>query len=167
MAKLKHSLRSYFKTPIFSLEKNFICFSGNIYRKIAIFNMISFVIQSKKIPSTQGHIILNSLDCPKKNDNKSICAIPSATHSQICSSKKNTTVQSRSSWAKKSGHSGILLKRRTKASVHHFLPLPDTFDTTIHQRLWLTEMNHVIFFHTLNSFPKTKEIFCNFYKRKF
>ena len=37
MANLKHSLRSYFKTPIFSLEKNFICFSGNLYRKIAIF----------------------------------------------------------------------------------------------------------------------------------
>ena len=39
MAKLKHSLRSYFKTPIFSLEKNFICFSGNLYRKKAIFKI--------------------------------------------------------------------------------------------------------------------------------
>ena len=36
MANLKHSLHSYFKTPIFSLEKNFICFSGNLYGKIAI-----------------------------------------------------------------------------------------------------------------------------------
>ena len=36
MAKLKHSLCSYFKAPIFSLEKNFICFSGNLYRKITI-----------------------------------------------------------------------------------------------------------------------------------
>ena len=36
MAKLKHSLRSYFKTPIFSLKKNFICFSGNLYRKKTI-----------------------------------------------------------------------------------------------------------------------------------
>ena len=36
MAKLKHSLRSYFKTSIFSLEKNFICFSGNLYRKKTI-----------------------------------------------------------------------------------------------------------------------------------
>ena len=37
MGKLKHSLRSYFKTPIFSLEKNFICFSGNLYRKKTIY----------------------------------------------------------------------------------------------------------------------------------
>ena len=46
MAKLKHSLRSYFKTPIFSLEKNFICFSGNLYRKKTIF----FSIFSWEIP---------------------------------------------------------------------------------------------------------------------
>ena len=39
MAKLKHSLRSYFKTPIFSLEKNFICFSGNLYRKKTIIDI--------------------------------------------------------------------------------------------------------------------------------
>ena len=59
--------------------------------------------------------------------------------------------------AEKSGHCGILLKRRTKASVCHFLPLPDTFDTTIHQRLWLTEMNHVIFFtHSILSQKQRK-----------
>ena len=38
MANLKHSLRSYFKTPIFSLEKNYICFSENLYMKITIFS---------------------------------------------------------------------------------------------------------------------------------
>ena len=38
MANLKHSLRSYIKAPIFSLEKNFICSSANRYRKIANFH---------------------------------------------------------------------------------------------------------------------------------
>ena len=43
MANLKHSLHSYIKMPIFTLENNFICFSGNLYRKIAkYFSLLNF-----------------------------------------------------------------------------------------------------------------------------
>ena len=47
MAHLKHSLRSYFKTPFvtvsngfFSLEKNFFCFSRKLNRKKAISTLV-------------------------------------------------------------------------------------------------------------------------------
>ena len=64
MAKLKHSLRSYFKTPIFFLEKNFICFSGNLCRK----KTISMQLQLKRFVGQEkiaffSQVILDKQNC--------------------------------------------------------------------------------------------------------
>ena len=65
MANLKHSLRSYIKTPIFSLEKNFISFSGNLYRKIAIVGFYSNIFFPEI--SIKNHIVFPQTHSPTQN----------------------------------------------------------------------------------------------------